>query len=129
MRRPHRPALLAAFALLLLAAGCTDYVAARQARLRQLVGQKLTVLIATEGVPDRSFDHAGVTYLAYVRQRVELPPSMPYFGPPWGPSLGGPSLGWYNAPPAVAFVRGCETVFAVKADIVRGFTMHGNDCG
>ena len=124
MRRdPFRPALLA-LAALLFATGCTDYVAAREARLRRLVGQKLAVLIAIEGVPNRSFDHDGVTYLAYVRQRVDLRPSMPYFGPPWGPSLG-----WYNAPPAVAFVRGCETVFAVKADIVSGFTMHGNDCG
>lgn len=118
----HR-ARFAVLALALLAAGCANLLAAREARLRQLVGQKLDVLIATEGVPDRSFDHGDVTYLAYVRQYVDLQPGMAFVGPPWGP------WGWYAPPPSVAVVRGCETVFAVKRGIVRGFTMNGNDCG
>ena len=105
---------------------CANLLAAREARLQRLVGQPLATLIAVEGVPDRSFDHAGVTYLAYDRRQVDFVPAPPMFGPTWG--FPGP-LGWYDAPPPAAVVRACETVFAVKGGIVRGFTLRGNDCG
>ncbi|MDE2005615.1 MAG: hypothetical protein KGI51_03530 [Rhodospirillales bacterium] len=122
-----RRARLAILALTLLVAGCANLLAEREARLRKLVGQKLDVLIATEGVPDRSFVDRDITYLAYIHQHVDLIPGQPPFGPAWGP-WGGP-LGWYAAPPPTAVMRGCETVFAVKAGVVTGFTLRGNDCG
>ena len=120
-RHPLRQAA-AAGAVALLVAGCTDPLAARQAQLRQLVGQTLDTLIAVEGVPDRSFQDNGVTYLAYVRQRVDLAPPLPLGGPAW-------FRGSYAAPPPVAVIRRCETVFAVKAGVVQGFTLRGNACG
>ncbi|MGC8475623.1 MAG: hypothetical protein ACP5NP_04650 [Acetobacteraceae bacterium] len=124
MRNPFRW-LAVGLAVLSLTA-CANLLAEREARLQRLVGQKLSVLIAVEGVPDRSFDHAGVTYLAYDRRQVEFVPPPPIFGPAWG--FPGP-LGWYNAPPPAAVLRECETVFAVKGGIVRGFTLRGNACG
>ena len=126
MRRfPFLPVLRragAACAIVLLTAGCTDLLAARQERLQQLVGQKLDRLIAVEGVPDRSFQDNGVTYLGYVRQRIDLEPPLPLGGPPW-------IWGGYAAWPRTAVVRGCETIFAVKGGVVQSFTMRGNACG
>jgi hypothetical protein len=106
----------------LLLASCTNMLAARQARLQQLVGRPLDVLIATEGVPDQSFQEDGVTYLGYVEQHIDLAPPLPIGGPPliWGP---------YAALPRVAVIRACETIFAVKGGIVQGFTLRGNACG
>ncbi len=118
--------LLATGLVLLSLSACANLLAAREARLRRLVGQKLSVLIAVEGVPDRNFEHAGVTYLAYDRRQVDFVPAPPIFGPPWG--FPGP-LGLYNAPPPSAVLRACETVFSVQGGIVRGFSMRGNDCG
>ncbi len=121
---------LALLVLLLPAlAGCANLLAERESRLRRLVGQPLAALIAAEGVPDRSFDHGGVTYLAYLRRRVDFIPPPPMIGPPWSPGGFPGPLGWYPEPPPRAVMRSCQTVFAVKRNIVTGFTLSGNDCG
>lgn len=109
-------------AIALLATGCENGLTARRAQLQHLVGQSLNTLIATEGVPDRSFQANGVTYLSYVHQRIDLEPPLPLGGPPW-------IWGWYAEPPPVAVVRGCETIFMVKGGVVQGFTWRGNACG
>jgi hypothetical protein len=118
--RRAAPGVAVAAALLL--AGCANPLAARRARLQHFVGQNVTALIAAEGVPNRSFQAAGITYLGYVTRYVDLEPPLPLGGPPW-------IWGWYAEPPPIAVERGCETVFAVKDDIVQGFTLHGNACG
>ena len=76
---PRRPAAGPALgrtgillALALLATGCQNGLTARRTRLQPLVGQSLNTLIAIEGVPDRSFQANGVTYLSYVHQRIDL---------------------------------------------------------
>ncbi|MDE2580088.1 MAG: hypothetical protein KGL52_00485 [Rhodospirillales bacterium] len=119
-RRLARAAAVAAATVLL--AGCADTLAARRAQLQRLVGQKLDVLIATEGVPDSSVQRDGVMYLSYAHQRVVLIPPLPTAGPPW-------TWGWYASPPPTAVLRGCETTFAVKDRVVVSFQMRGNDCG
>ena len=123
---PARPAIPRRAALVGLAAalalgGCADPLAARRARLHLLVGRTLDTLIATEGVPDRTYHHAGVTYLSYLRQLVALEPPL---------AMGGPAFVWgpYAAPPPVAVLRSCETIFAIEGGIVRGFSLRGNDC-
>ncbi len=108
-------------AIVLLATSCANGLTARRARLQPLVGQSLNTLIAIEGVPTRSFQANGVTYLSYVHQRIDLMAPVAPYGTPW-------IWGWYPELPPVAVVRGCETIFMVKGGVVQGFTWRGNAC-
>jgi hypothetical protein len=116
----HRAILLLLIGLL---AGCVNLLAAREARLRQLIGQPEAVLVQQMGVPTRAYETAGVKYLAYVEQRIEVTPSFPSYSPFF---MGG----WYGGgfPPQVLDLR-CETTFEVFGGTVRGFNLRGNACG
>lgn len=117
----RRPVLILLAGLL---AGCTNQLAARQARLAPLIGQTEGTLVQQFGVPDRTYETEGVKYLAYEEARVDVIPGMP------GYSYGPPFWGWYGSgfPPQVVTMV-CETTFAVANGVVRSFTLRGNACG
>jgi hypothetical protein len=105
----------------LLLPACTNRLAERQAKLAPLIGRPVGELIQQLGVPTRTYQTAGVNYLAYDESQVQVIPGGPG---PWG---------WYNGwwggglPPDVVLWQ-CQTTFAVSDGIVRSFTFHGNAC-
>lgn len=109
---------LAALGLL---ASCANRLAEREARLRPLVGQPVAVLIQQLGVPNRSYQTGGVTYLAYDERRIDVLPAAPLF-PPWYYLYGG------GFPPEV-IQWNCETTFTVTEGLVRSYSLRGNSCG
>ena len=111
--------------LLLLAgllAGCVNQLAARQAYLNQFIGKPEAAVVQAMGVPTRSFETAGVTYLAYTEQHIDFVPGTPTFAPYY--------MGWYGGgfPPQVVQWT-CETTFAVADGKIASFTLRGNACG
>jgi hypothetical protein len=120
------------FAILLIAvltAGCTDYLALRQAQMQQFVGRPETDLIQSMGVPTRTYETGGMKFLAYEDRQIEIVPGSPfYYGP--GPFPGFYNGGFYGGgfpPEAVSLM--CDTTFAVAGGVVRSFTLRGNACG
>ncbi len=112
----------ASLLLLGLLAGCTNQLAARQAYLNQFIGHNESDLVQGMGVPTRSFETGGVTYLAYNESRVDVIPGTAGWGPPF--------WGWYGGgfPPQVVTLS-CETTFAVSDGVVQSYTLRGNACG
>lgn len=111
--------------LLLLAgllAGCANQLAAREAYLRQFIGQPESAVVQAMGVPNRTFETGGVTYLAYSEHRVDIVPGTPAYGPWFN--------GWYGGgfPPQVVEWN-CETTFQVVDGKVGSYTLRGNACG
>jgi len=121
--RPARQVL--ALALLVLAAGCANGLAQRQAFLNQFVGHPEQELLGKLGVPNRTYTAEGVKYLAYDQRRIALVPPLPPYGPgPWWP------YGWYGAgAPPQAVELNCETTFTVAGGVVKSYTLRGNACG
>jgi hypothetical protein len=103
-------------------AGCVDQLAERQAYLSHLVGQPETTLLQQMGVPTRTYETAGMKFLAYDEHRVDIISAFPMYGPFF--------MGWYGGgfPPQVIDQQ-CETTFAVSDGTVRSFTLRGNACG
>jgi hypothetical protein len=110
--------------LISLVAGCTDYLAERQARLTRFVGAPEPVLINEMGVPSRSYVSEGKKYLAYEETREELLRGTP--GMPIGPPFYGMRAG--GIPPQIVTLT-CETTFVVSEGVVRSFSLRGNACG
>jgi hypothetical protein len=105
-----------------LLAGCVNQIAAREARLRPFIGQPESVLVQQLGVPSRTYETAGVKYLAYDEQSIDVVPGFPNYNPYF--------TGWYGGgfPPQVVELR-CETTFEVADGTVRSFNLRGNACG
>ncbi|MBN8928254.1 MAG: hypothetical protein BGO51_09365 [Rhodospirillales bacterium 69-11] len=109
--------------LALALAACTNGLAARQAQLAPLIGQREGVLVQQLGVPNRVYETQGVKYLAYDDGQTEIVPGTP--GYPFGPPFWGP----YGGLPPQVITTVCETTFAVVDGTVRSFTLRGNGCG
>jgi hypothetical protein len=110
-----------------LAAGCVNRLAQREARLNQFIGHPESLLVQAFGVPDKSIETGGVKYLAYSERRLDVIPGSPSFVPGMWP------YSWYGPygppiPPQVIDLE-CETTFAVTGGIVRSYTLRGNACG
>jgi hypothetical protein len=111
--------------LMPLLAGCVDQLAQREAFLNRFVGHPDSDLVQQLGVPARTYQTDGVTYLAYDESRVQLVPAAPPYAPgPWW-AYGGYGGGF---PPQVVNLT-CETTFAVAGGVVKSFTLRGNACG
>ena len=105
---------------LVLIASCGDPGAARRAYLQQFIGQPDGVLVASLGVPTRTYESDGVRYLAYDETRIDILPGWRGFGPPfWGYGGGFP-------PQVVTWT--CETTVAVRDGRVVSFVFRGNAC-
>jgi hypothetical protein len=121
----HRVAVLL---FVLLAAGCTNQLAVRQAQLQQLVGRPEMDLIQVMGVPTRTYETGGTKFLSYEERQTEFIPGSPYYYAP------GPFPGFWGGPygggfPPQAVNLACDTTFAVAGGVVRSFTLRGNACG
>lgn len=101
--------------------GCDDRLAQRRANLSQFVGHPEQEVVQAMGVPNRTYETAGVKYLAYVERRMQVLPS-PYPSGPW--SLGG--YGGGLGPDIVTLT--CETTLAVQNGVVKSFNLRGNAC-
>ena len=136
--RHHASPCWIVFAAMLAVAGCAYDPAVRTARLQPLIGQPVAVLVASLGVPTRTYETGGVQFLAYTERRVDYIPGTPMYGPGygWGSGFGGP-FGPYGNPygnpygglPPQVVESGCETTFQVYQGRVQSFTFHGNACG
>jgi hypothetical protein len=122
--------LIGAIATLAVTVSCTDLLAARQARLQQLVGRTETELVEAMGVPTQTYETGGIKFLAYEERQVEVVPGSPlYYGPV--PFNGGfyPGGFYPGGFPPTAINLACSTTFAVAGGVVRSFTLRGNACG
>ncbi len=110
------------FGLALMASGCTNGLAVRQAELARWVGQPETALVGTLGVPTRTYETGGMKLLTYENRRVEIVPGSPVYGPP-GP------FGYGGRFPPTAVNLACDTTFTIADGVVRTFSLRGNACG
>lgn len=112
-------------ALLLLVGlfgGCANQLAERQAYLNQFIGQPVSAVVQAMGVPSRSFETAGVTYLAYNEHRIDFIPGTPLYAPFYFGAYGG------GFPPQIVQMD-CETTFQVIDGKISTYVLRGNACG
>jgi len=106
-----------------LLGGCVNQLAERRAYLNQFIGQPESAVVQAMGVPSRSFQTAGVTYLAYNEHRIDFIPGTPTFSPFFfGGAYGG------GFPPQIVQLD-CETTFQVVDGKISTYTLRGNACG
>lgn len=116
--------MLAVLSLGLLA-GCAPGLS-RQAVLNGLLGQPEGEALRVLGVPTRSFQTNGRTFLAFADRQLTYLPAAPAFGP-WGPfGPFGPS-GFY-VPPPLPVEQVCETTLEVVGGRVASWSLRGNAC-
>lgn len=120
----NRAAVIALLGTLAIA-GCGYDPAVRTARLQPFIGQPVAVLVASLGVPTRTYETGGVQFLAYLERRVDYLPVAPLYGPGYGWAYG--PYG-YGAPPPQVVEYVCETTFQIVQDRVASFTFRGNAC-
>lgn len=102
--------------------GCTSGIAERQVELTQWVGRPEIELVAAMGAPNRTYQTGGMKFLTYEDKRVEVVSGMPYFEG-YGP------FGYEGEFPPTTTTLVCDTTFSVSGNVVRGFSLRGNDCG
>ena len=111
--------LIAALAALALTACATR--AGFDARQSTLIGRSEADLVATLGVPVRTYEAEGRRFLQYEERRLVTYPGSPGFYGRYGRYLGG------GFAPSVES-RSCDVTFEVRAGRVIGFNARGNDC-
>ena len=111
--------LIAALAALAFTACATraDFDAGHSA----MNGRSEDVLVATPGVPVRTYEAEGRRFLQYERRRLVTYPGSPGFYGRYGRYIGG------GFAPSVES-RACDVTFEVRAGRVVGFNARGNDC-
>jgi len=114
-----RPLLVAA-----LLAGCAPTVN-RSVLLNSLVGQPEAEVVRQFGVPSRTFEAGGHTFLAYSERRVDSFPAGPFYGGGFG-YFGG--YGYFGGFPAAVIERACETTFEVVNARIVNWALRGNAC-
>jgi hypothetical protein len=105
-----------------LFAGCANELAERQAYLSQFIGQPESAVVQAMGVPSRSFETGGITYLAYSEHRIDFIPGTPTYAPFFVGGYGG------GFPPQIVQLD-CETTFQVEDGKIRSYVLRGNACG
>lgn len=127
-----RPALLPRLATglaLLALGGCAFQTEAGfDARMSSLVGRPEAELVASLGVPVRTYDVGAQRFLQYESRRlVTYPGSYPFGGYRYGGYRYGYFGGFGGFPPTVES-RECDLTFALRNGRVEGFTRRGSDC-
>ena len=114
-----RQMLTAALAALALAACATR--AGFDARQSALIGRSEADLVATLGVPARTYEAGGRRFLQYEERRLVTYPGSPGFYGRYGRYLGGGFAPWIES-------RSCDVTFELHSGRVVGFSARGNDC-
>jgi hypothetical protein len=105
--------------LLLLVAACEQGPTLEQ-RLSTFIGRSEGDIVASLGVPTRTFETEGRRFLQFESRRTVLVPQpSPYFGP-FGPRGWGP----VDTPVAV----GCDVTFEMRDGRALSFSYRGNGC-
>jgi hypothetical protein len=119
---------IAPLALLLALVAChTGPSPERIAFLNSLIGDSQTDLVRRLGVPNRTFETGGHTFLAYDQNSTQVipgPPTPDFY--PWGPL--GWGWGWPGYSPPTVVQLGCETTFEIADGKVLHWTLRGNAC-
>ena len=117
----------------LLLAACAVPSPAERARLNQMIGQDEATLLRTYGVPNRTYQTGGATFLAYEQSSTEIDPGFGDFGPfggfgPYGGGFGGFYGDGFGGVPTSVQTLTCQTTFEVTAGKVAGWSLHGDGC-
>ncbi|QDH17935.1 hypothetical protein [Swingsia samuiensis] len=114
--------------------------------LNSMVGKSEVDIVREFGVPSKSYQAQGHSFLAYIDNETQYSPGsigMGYGwdsygwggGPGWGwgggPGWGwggGPGMGWSGGIPPTYYNTSCQTTFELVNDRVIGWTMRGNGC-
>ncbi|GBR44675.1 hypothetical protein [Neokomagataea thailandica] len=116
--------------------------------LDSMVGKNEVDVVRQFGVPSRSFQTQGHSFLAYIQNATEYTggggwgwggwgaPGFGYggWGGGWGGGFGGFGGGWgapgwgYGGFPGTAYNVSCQTTFELVAGRVVGWTMRGDGC-
>lgn len=117
-----RSTLWPCLAGLLLLVGCaTQRAAELETRLSTFVNRSEADVVRELGVPTRTVQADGATFLAYTRTRRVI------YGGGWGgPWWGGWGPGW--ATPAEAVDLTCEATFEIHGGTVTNVRVHGDGC-
>lgn len=113
-----------AILLAALVAGCAPAFD-RPAFLASFIGQPEDEVVRRLGVPSRSYETGGRTFLAYADRRVDVVPAGPFFG---GFGYLGAGYGGYAAFPPQVITRACETTFELADGRVVTWALRGNAC-
>jgi len=124
-----KPLLAAVAALSLSACATREGFEARQSAL---IGRSEAELVATLGVPARTYDAEGRRFLQYEDRRlVSYGGGYPYGGLGFGFGRRGfgTGLGFgFGAGYPLVETRGCDTTFELRSGRVVGFSARGNAC-
>jgi len=131
--RPARPAgsvRRGALAASVLALGlCSCAFPTREAfdaQMAAFIGRPEAELVATLGVPNRTYEVGGLRFLEYERRRIIGTPAggagFGRFGWPYGYGYGIGYGGTY------VDTRECDTTFTLRGGRVERFSRRGNDC-
>ncbi|GAA4481113.1 hypothetical protein [Gluconacetobacter asukensis] len=114
--------------------------------LNSMVGRGEVDVIRTFGVPTRSYEAQGHTFLAYIDSETNYSPGAGGWGwgwsggPGWGGGWGGWGGGWggpgwgpgwgggWGGMGGTVYTSTCQTTFEVIAGRVSGWTMRGDGC-
>ena len=100
----------------------------RPAHLNSLIGAPETDVVRQLGVPTRTFQAGGHTFLAYEQRSAAIYPTTSlFFGNGfYGPGFG---LGYGAAFPPTVIERGCETTIDIAEGRMVTWSLRGNGCG
>ena len=117
---------LAPLAALLLVSACAPAFD-RGAYLNRFVGAPESTVVQQFGVPTRTFQTGGHTYLAYDEHRSSYVPGTTSLF--FGSGFYGPGFGYGFGFPSEVIPRVCETTFDIVQDRVVTWSLRGNACG
>lgn len=139
MKKTLLSAVTASTALVALT-GCEVPALQQRKVLDSMVGKNEVDVVRAFGVPSRSFQAQGHTFLAYVRNSVEYSGGgwsggagwgWGGWGPGWGGGWGGgwgPGWGWGTSLPSTAYNLNCQTSFELVNGRVVGWILRGDGC-
>ncbi|WP_016738064.1 hypothetical protein [Gluconobacter thailandicus] len=122
--------LLSVVALLALSACEVPTLQQRQV-LDGMVGKSEVDVVRQFGVPSRSYQTEGHSFLAYIENETQYSGGGGWGWGGWGGGWGGPGGwggGWGGGFPSTYYNTTCQTTFELVTGHVVGWTMRGDGC-
>ncbi len=110
----------------LLLAGCVDTMAERQAALQSLIGQNEATVVQSLGVPSRSYEVQGHTFLAFDQTETDYMPEGFDGGMGMGMGFGG--FGGFDGGFEQPETFYCDTTVEIFKNVMQSFTIRGDGC-